>query len=55
MTTEDYEEIQEILETLAKDGVGAVKPTAQHLLDEFEGENHTQAENTKAIEDFTVD
>lgn len=29
-----------------------MKPTAQHLLDGIEGEEHTQAEDTKAIEDF---
>lgn len=32
-----------------------MKPTAQHLLDGIEGEEHTQAEDTKAIEDFCKD
>jgi hypothetical protein len=47
ITTENYEEIQETLETLADEDVGAVKPTAQHVLDQKGGEEFSEAEGTR--------
>ncbi|MHA7191091.1 hypothetical protein ACX80N_12455 [Arthrobacter sp. MDT2-16] len=52
ITAENYEEVQETLATLAEDGVGAVKPTAQHLIKQIDGEEFSKAEDERVIEDF---
>ncbi|MHA7209567.1 hypothetical protein [Arthrobacter sp. MDT1-65] len=52
ITVDNYDEVQETLQALAADGVGAVKPTAQHILDEIGGEEFSEAEGTETIEEF---
>ncbi|WP_104164411.1 hypothetical protein [Arthrobacter sp. SX1312] len=49
---ENYEEVMDTLQSLANDGVGAVKPTVEHILAQIDGEEFSNGEDTAVIEDF---
>lgn len=52
ITAENYEEVQDTLKSLAEDGVGAVAPTAEYVLDEIDGVEHSEAEGTAILDEF---
>lgn len=52
ITASNYEEVTDILETLADEGLGAVKPTAAFIVAGINGEEQSEKDSAKAIDSF---
>lgn len=58
ITASNYEEVMNTIETLADEGVGAIKPTAKFILSDMDGEEHSERDSEKtidALKDFCLD
>lgn len=52
ITASNYEEVTDILETLADEGVGEVKSTAAFIVAGLDGEEQSDKDSEKAIDSF---
>ena len=52
ITASNYEEVTEVLETLADEGVGEIKPTAAFIVAGLDGEEQSDKDSEKVIDSF---